>query len=127
MMITVENIYLFSRRVYHTDWGSEAAVVRTDLDGSNDITIVNQLENPNGVHYRNGKCECWHLDVISGAKCLASCLSQLPVILLATRKHSSMTRIDRDITRMSTERVVMRPIVDRMTDACENITFPCGR
>ena len=31
------------------------------------------------------------------------------------------------ITRMSIERVAMRPIMDRMAGACENITFPCGR
>ena len=36
-------------------------------------------------------------------------------------------RIDHTITRMSSERVAMRPIVDRMTDTYENITFPCGR
>ena len=34
---------------------------------------------------------------------------------------------DRAITRMSSDQVAMRPIVDRMKDACENITFPCGR
>ena len=51
------NLYkkLFYRHVYHTDWGSEAAVVRTNLDGSNDKIIVNQLENPNGVHFQGGK------------------------------------------------------------------------
>ena len=36
-------------------------------------------------------------------------------------------RTDRSVTRMSSDRVAMRPIVDKMTDACENITFPCGR
>ena len=36
-------------------------------------------------------------------------------------------RTDRAIIRMSSDRVAMRPIVDRITDACENITFPCGR
>ena len=30
-------------------------------------------------------------------------------------------RTDRAVTRMSSDRVAMRPIVDRMTDACENI------
>ena len=34
---------------------------------------------------------------------------------------------DRAVARMSSDRVAMRSIVDRMTDACENITFPCGR
>ena len=34
---------------------------------------------------------------------------------------------DRAVTRMSSERVATRTIVDRMTHACENITFPCGR
>ena len=48
-------IHIFCSHVYLTDWGSEAAVVRTKLDGSNDTTIVNQLKNPNGVHYRAGK------------------------------------------------------------------------
>ena len=33
---------------------------------------------------------------------------------------------DHAVTRMSSYRVAMRPIVDRMTDASENITFPCG-
>ena len=28
---------------------------------------------------------------------------------------------------VTSDRVGMRPIVDRMTDACENITFFCGR
>ena len=36
-------------------------------------------------------------------------------------------RTDRAVTRMSRDRVAMRPIVDRLTDACENITFPCSR
>ena len=45
----------------------------------------------------------------------------------STRKHSGRMRTDRALTRMSSDRVAMRPIVDRMTDACENITFPCGR
>ena len=36
---------------------------------------------------------------------------------------------NRSITKMSSEHwaVAMRPIVDRLTDACENITFPSGR
>ena len=34
---------------------------------------------------------------------------------------------DCTVTRMSSERVAMRPIVDRMTDAGENIPFSCGR
>ena len=34
---------------------------------------------------------------------------------------------DRAVLRMTIDRVAMRPIVDRMTDACVNITFPCGR
>ena len=36
-------------------------------------------------------------------------------------------RTNRAVTRVSSKPVAMRPIVDRMTDACENITFPCGR
>ena len=36
-------------------------------------------------------------------------------------------RTDHAVTRMSSDQVAMSPIVDRMTDACENITFPCGR
>ena len=36
-------------------------------------------------------------------------------------------RTDRAVTRMSSNWVAMRPIVDRMADACENITFHCGR
>ena len=36
-------------------------------------------------------------------------------------------RTDRALTRMSSDRDAMRSIVDRMTDACENIAFPCGR
>ena len=31
---------------------------------------------------------------------------------------------DSAVTRMSSDRVAMRPIVDRMTDTCENITYP---
>ena len=46
---------------------------------------------------------------------------------LTKRKHSSRMRSDRAVTRTSNDRVAMRPIVDRMTDACENITLPCGR
>ena len=34
---------------------------------------------------------------------------------------------DWPVTRMSSDRVAMSPIVHRMTHACENITFPCGR
>ena len=33
-------------------------------------------------------------------------------------------RTDRAVTRMRSDRVAMRPIVDRMTDDCKNITFP---
>ena len=44
-----------------------------------------------------------------------------------TRKHSSRMGTDRAVTRMSSDRVGMRPTVDRMTDACKNITFPYGR
>ena len=36
-------------------------------------------------------------------------------------------RTDRAVTRMSSDKVAMRPIVDRMTDACEIITFPYDR
>ena len=36
-------------------------------------------------------------------------------------------RTDRAVTRMNSEPVAVRPIVDRITDACKNITFPCGR
>ena len=36
-------------------------------------------------------------------------------------------RTDRTLTKMSSEPVAMKPIVDRMTDARENITFPCGK
>ena len=43
-----------------------------------------------------------------------------------TRKHSSRIRTDRAVTRMSSEPVAMRPIMNRMTRACGNITFPCG-
>ena len=35
-------------------------------------------------------------------------------------------RTDRAVTRRSSDGVAMRPIVDRMTEVCENITFPCG-
>ena len=44
-----------------------------------------------------------------------------------TRKHSSRMHTNRTVTKMRSERVAMRLIVDRMTDAYENITFPCGR
>ena len=36
-------------------------------------------------------------------------------------------RTYRAVTGMGSDRIVIRLIVDRMTDACENITFPCGR
>ena len=36
-------------------------------------------------------------------------------------------RTDRAVTRMSCDQVAMMPVVDRMTKACENITFPRGR
>ena len=36
-------------------------------------------------------------------------------------------RTDRAVKRMSSDRVDMRPIVNRMTQACENITFHCGQ
>ena len=36
-------------------------------------------------------------------------------------------RTEGAVTRMSSKSVAMRPIVDRMTDAFENITVPCGR
>ena len=36
-------------------------------------------------------------------------------------------RTDRALTRPNSEQVAMRPFVDRMTHACENITFPCDR
>ena len=43
-----------------------------------------------------------------------------------TRKHSSRMHTHHTITRMSSVRVALRLIVDRMTHACENITFHCG-
>ena len=36
-------------------------------------------------------------------------------------------RTDRAETRMNSDRVAIRSIVDRMIHAYENITFPCGR
>ena len=36
-------------------------------------------------------------------------------------------RTDRVVTRISSDRVAMRPIVHRMTNAYENIAFPCGQ
>ena len=36
-------------------------------------------------------------------------------------------RTDGAVTRMSSESVAMRPIVDRMTNDCENITVPWSR
>ena len=43
------------------------------------------------------------------------------------KKQTRNKAFHNTITRMSSEPVAMRLIVDRMTDACENITFPCGR
>ena len=34
---------------------------------------------------------------------------------------------DRAIIRMNREPVAMSPIMGRMTDACENNTFPCSQ
>ena len=42
----------------------------------------------------------------------------------ATRKHSSRMHTDRAV---ASDRVAMKPIVNRMTHTYENITFPCGR
>ena len=36
-------------------------------------------------------------------------------------------RTNHAATRTSSDQVAMGLIVDRMTDTCENITFPCGR
>ena len=36
-----------------------------------------------------------------------------------TRKHSNRMRTDRAVTRMSSDRVAIRPIVNRMTDRCQ--------
>ena len=41
------------------------------------------------------------------------------------RKHSSRMRTDRAVTRISSDRVAIRSIVDRMIHVYENITFPC--
>ena len=49
------------------------------------------------------------------------------VIITITRKHSSRMRTDRTVTKMTSDRVAMRPIVDRMKHARENITCSCGR
>ena len=34
---------------------------------------------------------------------------------------------DRAVTRMSSDWVAMKPIVNRMANVCENITFPYGK
>ena len=44
-----------------------------------------------------------------------------PTTNLFTRKHSSRMRTDRAVTRMSSDRVAMRPIVDRMTGAVKTL------
>ena len=41
-----------------------------------------------------------------------------------TRKHSSRMGTDRAVI---SDRVAMRPIVNKMTHAYENIASPCGR
>ena len=43
-----------------------------------------------------------------------------------TRKHSSRMRTDRAVTRMSSERIAKRPIVDRQTPV-KTLPSPCGR
>ena len=48
-------------------------------------------------------------------------------LYLETSKHSIRMRTDCAVIWMSSEPVAVRLIVDRMTDACENITFPCSR
>ena len=61
--------------------------------------------------------------------CLARAISERASDIIdinINKKHSSRMRTDRAVTSMSSGRVVMRPIVDGMTQACENITFPCG-
>ena len=37
------------RHLYYTDWGDEAGVYRTHLDGSDPVTIRTGLDNPNSV------------------------------------------------------------------------------
>ena len=60
---------------------------------------------------------------LSESECEANAMILDPKQLL-TRKHSSRMRTDCTVTRMSSDRVVMRPIVNRMTHASENITLP---
>ena len=43
--------------------------------------------------------------------------------IVKTRKHSSRMRTNRAVTRLNSEQVVIRPIVDRQI-TCEDITFP---
>lgn len=43
------------RHLYYSDWGENPRIVRTDLDGSNSIVIVNStyVSNPNGLTLHN--------------------------------------------------------------------------
>ena len=51
----------------------------------------------------------------------------VPQKYMQAGKHFSRMHINRAASRLSSDRVVMRPIVNRMTHASESITFPCGR
>ena len=47
--------YTLNSHLYYTDWGAEAKVVRSNLDGSGATTILsNGLENPNSVVFSAG-------------------------------------------------------------------------
>ena len=73
----------------------------------------------------DGKCKTFTARISDAWTCLESIACLLHVKKLKkTRMHSSKMRTDRAVIRMSSDQVAMRPIVDRMTDAGENITFP---
>lgn len=46
-------VHIF-RYLYHTDWGSDASVWRTELDGTEPELVQSGLDNPNGVVISNG-------------------------------------------------------------------------
>ena len=91
------------------------------------ICISEACKNSYLLH-ANVRCEHHFMleNTNSDITCEQTC-NEKPHLHYKTRKHSSRMRPNRAITRMSSDQVTMRPIVDRMTDACENITFPCGR
>ena len=55
MHIYANNPSSICSMLYYTDWGSQAAVVRTSLDGTSPEVIQTGLDNPNSVYVMQDK------------------------------------------------------------------------